>query len=58
MLDLRCKHLERNIVLIETYWNVNLKKAFEKTEPKIVLIETYWNVNKTSSRLPKPSLLY
>ena len=34
-----------NLVLIETYWNVNSKIfRFINTPPR-VLIETYWNVN-------------
>ena len=32
-------------VLIETYWNVNNKKADRGIQKKGVLIETYWNVN-------------
>ena len=34
-----------NMVLIETYWNVNMKTAHEAIHCQNVLIETYWNVN-------------
>ena len=32
-------------VLIETYWNVNIKKLARVFLLAVVLIETYWNVN-------------
>ena len=34
------------LVLIETYWNVNLSSARDSVVPLSVLIETYWNVNQ------------
>ena len=33
------------MVLIETYWNVNVTVGEEDGVPYLVLIETYWNVN-------------
>ena len=33
------------IVLIETYWNVNLDEKLNQAVIDFVLIETYWNVN-------------
>ena len=38
-----------NVVLIETYWNVNALKCTSKTQSYFVLIETYWNVNTFES---------
>ena len=38
-------NLETLLVLIETYWNVNVGPAGAKGEQGEVLIETYWNVN-------------
>ena len=35
----------RELVLIETYWNVNLIEDAEAAAVNYVLIETYWNVN-------------
>ena len=35
-----------NVVLIETYWNVNFPERLYLTALHFVLIETYWNVNK------------
>ena len=34
------------LVLIETYWNVNVEEMFVFRKHILVLIETYWNVNK------------
>ena len=44
----RCKEFS---VLIETYWNVNVRKAGSVLPVSGVLIETYWNVNKPVSRV-------
>ena len=38
-------------VLIETYWNVNIKAVIEKNVEAFVLIETYWNVNFSPNRV-------
>ena len=35
-----------DMVLIESDWNLKLKKAFNKTAPKIVLIESDWNLKE------------
>ena len=35
------------MVLIETYWNVNVLAAEYEDHVLFVLIETYWNVNET-----------
>ena len=35
-------------VLIETYWNVNLRQPKTSACVSFVLIETYWNVNEKS----------
>ena len=37
--------LERWVVLIDTWWNVNMKSLTEKQYFLIVLIDTWWNVN-------------
>ena len=40
------KHtMDIDLVLIETYWNVNRKLHQQNRQPMCVLIETYWNVN-------------
>ena len=39
------------LVLIETYWNVNVGYLGYSTCKRTVLIETYWNVNKEISAL-------
>ena len=36
----------REIVLIETYWNVKGNAIFVQDFLQLVLIETYWNVKK------------
>ena len=33
------------IVLIDTWWNVNIKGIKNGSEEKFVLIDTWWNVN-------------
>ena len=38
----------KDLVLIETYWNVNSLTALEIINLSDVLIETYWNVNVVS----------
>ena len=40
-----CGILRSNVVLIETYWNVNYASTVALDIDAIVLIETYWNVN-------------
>ena len=35
----------KDLVLIETYWNVNDSRSFPDDHQTFVLIETYWNVN-------------
>ena len=37
--------IERANVLIETYWNVNVRQGRNIVTELNVLIETYWNVN-------------
>ena len=37
--------LNRILVLIETYWNVNQRITCDGIKDRFVLIETYWNVN-------------
>ena len=39
-----------DIVLIETYWNVNEEQKEWLKFLHTVLIETYWNVNTTRKR--------
>ncbi len=39
------KNLCRWMVLIETYWNVNIPDYSNPKMLRSVLIETYWNVN-------------
>ena len=36
---------EAQKVLIETYWNVNMRSQKKDRDVFRVLIETYWNVN-------------
>ncbi len=43
-----------SIVLISTYWNVNVVNAQSVIAPPPVLISTYWNVNA----LPAAIVLY
>ena len=40
------------VVLIETYWNVNITVELVVAPSVSVLIETYWNVNITREVLP------
>ena len=39
-----------NKVLIETYWNVNMRTTPSKSGIFFVLIETYWNINSLQVR--------
>ena len=32
-------------VLIDTWWNVNMRAIYLPTDQRIVLIDTWWNVN-------------
>ena len=45
MLVWKIDRISRNLVLIETYWNVNEDGRNMKSSELHVLIETYWNVN-------------
>ena len=45
------------LVLIETYWNVNVELNKSPGISVIVLIETYWNVNQNSLSLLNPKRL-
>ena len=47
-----------NLVLIETYWNVNREIQSDHFKVEFVLIETYWNVNKSDAALKKRSVRY
>ncbi len=38
-------NLDNSLILIETYWNVNVKLLVRLSKPSRILIETYWNVN-------------
>ena len=39
-----------NLILIETYWNVNEESIYRCVYGLAILIETYWNVNDTISK--------
>ena len=43
--DIFYSQRQKQIVLIETYWNVNSLMPEPPLMPESVLIETYWNVN-------------
>ena len=38
---------EEDMVLIDTWWNVNILTPQSFGEEQLVLIDTWWNVNKT-----------
>ena len=46
-----------NSVLIETYWNVNVKEMFVFRKHILVLIETYWNVNMVLGEVSDEKLI-
>ena len=43
------KHFTRIVVLIDTWWNVNLLNVTLTELPEWVLIDTWWNVNATGT---------
>ena len=43
----------KDLVLIETYWNVNQVLSEQFVNFLFVLIETYWNVNEEDQVLPE-----
>ena len=44
------------LVLIDTWWNVNCIRHFERLKHIYVLIDTWWNVNTSSgSQSPYPT---
>ena len=46
------------MVLIETYWNVNIIIGLDNISLILVLIETYWNVNPLKKERRKKEMEY
>ena len=44
-----------SLVLIDTWWNVNLKYKFQSHLSNTVLIDTWWNVNQTTGISADPT---
>ena len=42
-----------SLVLIDTQWNVNLKRKAERKRNNCVLIDTQWNVNYCLDHFPE-----
>ena len=39
------------LVLIDTWWNVNIKFTEHYIDEKLVLIDTWWNVNNDNAEV-------
>ena len=42
-------NIYQNIVLIDTWWNVNVEVSGIVASVSLVLIDTWWNVNKAAA---------